>query len=264
MNKFSINFTIISIAIILSPKMHAQISDSLNITLRNIETTLIINSTKLNQMEKLLSRNDSLLTNRRTDIKNLSRQRESSQHDLSTPAFIIAALAVFFAIASSLLVRSFYMGTKKIENEIKVTVVNDIKAIQDEANRMYADVIDVGKKVSKMLSSASSNVELKFEVLEKFLNKHKKDNSKLADQLYQLSSELILKHYELDELESYERSLQNPDNDEKLRAIWALENLGTKRHIKFLQQVIIDSANPPKVLLEAQRAIGEIKSRLRR
>jgi hypothetical protein len=183
---------------------------------------------------------------------------------VSWASFILAAIAFVAALISALgswiahlTVRSARADLKREVTYAREWAGKEIEGFEKDLSRGRAMIEHMYKSFWQMLRGKQ---ELTSRLIREFgdLLLEKADRDRMREIFDQVWEE-ELQHYDLG---SYVLDLTSPDKDERIRAIWGIEGMGTKENIKDLQKVADNKDEDREVMQEAERAIGNMKRRL--
>ena len=137
------------------------------------------------------------------------------------------------------------------------------QAVNDLKNKFELDIIkskSVIDSLSKFFKSAmDTNIEIMIELMKDYiellhLEVDAKKLGEVFDKIYQRKIYLY-------DLQGFVSDLGSEDKNERVRAIWGIEGMGTAENIKDLQKISDNKDEDPDIRVEAQRAVDNMKRR---
>ena len=159
--------------------------------------------------------------------------------------------------SSKEIIVSLTEGFKRDLEALKVMVENLITEETQTVNEKARKIVnkEANRFRQTIITSTSIALNLVLEIIEKagiVVEKEKLD--KARDEAFKASLYLY-------DLNSFIGDLTSDKKEERIRAIWGIEGMGTKENIKDLQEIADNKDEGPDIRVEAQRSVDNMKRR---
>jgi hypothetical protein len=151
------------------------------------------------------------------------------------------------------LVDNFRNRVEELKVRLEDEAKNQTQMVTENTRRLLNKEADRFRQTTR--TSSSIALKLAFGVVERIgivLEKEKLDKAR---------DELFKENLYLYDLNSFIVDLTSDKKDERIRAVWGIEGMGTKENIKDLQEIANNKDEDPDIRVEAQRAVDNMSRR---